>query len=179
MGNRREISAEDMALFRSEVDGVAPLGNDRVRPHAARPRPVPRQTLHDEQQVLKDMLSDDPADMDLETGEELLFARTGTRPKLLRKLRRGQFSVGDEIDLHGMSVAEARDALSVFLKECRRHSVRCVRVIHGKGLGSPQGRPRIKGKLDRWLRLRDEVIAFSSARPVDGGTGALYVLLKH
>lgn len=168
-----------MELFRQSVGRITRLHDDRIRPPGSKPAPVPKQTLEDEQQVLRDMLSDDPGHVDLETGEELIFVRTGVQPRLLKKLRRGQFSVGSELDLHGMTVTEARDSLAAFLKECRSLGVRCVRIVHGKGLGSRDGRPVIKAKLDRWLRLRDEVVAFSSARPIDGGTGAVYVLLKH
>ncbi len=178
MRRKKQLSDDDVELFRSAVGPVTPLQNDRIRPERGRPEPVPRKTLEDERQVLKDMLSDDPNDCDLETGEELWFARAGTQQRLMRRLRRGQFSVGAELDLHGMTVADARDALAEFLKECRRSRARCVRIVHGKGLGSRHGRPVIKAKLDRWLRMRDEVVAFSSARPIDGGTGAVYVLLK-
>ena len=174
----KDITDDDVELFRKSVGTVTRLRDDRVRPEQPRPRPVPAQTLKDEQRVLKDMLSDDPYDAELETGEELLFTRTGASARLLKKLRRGQFSVEAELDLHGMTVADAQEALSRFLKECQTFRVRCVRIIHGKGLGSRGGRPVIKSKLDRWLRLRDDVVAFSSARPVDGGTGAVYVLLK-
>jgi DNA-nicking Smr family endonuclease len=124
------------------------------------------------------MLLDDPVEREVETGDELIYLRPGIGSGVLRKLRRGQFSVGAELDLHGKTVSEARDALALFLKESQTFGIRCVRIIHGKGLGSRHGRPVIKGKLDRWLRMRDEVIAFSSARPIDGGTGAVYVLLR-
>ena len=128
--------------------------------------------------MLDELNAADPWDTDVETGEELLFVRAGIQQKLLRKLRRGQFSIGAELDLHGSTVAEAQTLLAEFLAECRLRGVRGVRIIHGKGLRSPGGRPVIKGRLDRWLRHRDEVVAFCSARPVDGGTGALNVLLK-
>lgn len=173
------LSQEDVELFRTEVTDVQPLGHDRAPPHTLRPPPVPFRTMEDEHNVLADMLSDDTDLTDLETGDELLFARDGVPRKTMRKLRRGQYSVEAELDLHGMSVAQARDALSVFLKECQTLNTRCVRIIHGKGLGSRHGVPIIKGKLDRWLRLRKDVVAFSSARSVDGGRGAVYVLLSH
>lgn len=120
----------------------------------------------------------EPHPLETETGEELSFIRPGLQHRLLRKLRRGHFSIGAELDLHGMTVALAQVELTIFLKQAQARGVRCVRIIHGKGLRSRQGRPVLKFKLERWLRLREEVIAFSSARPVDGGTGAVYVLLK-
>ncbi len=168
----------DMDLFRREVGDVRRLDDDRVPPARRRPRPVPRQTLDDQRQVLRDLMSEHPDDIDLETGDELVFVRSGLQARLLRKLRRGQFSVGAELDLHGLTVSQAHAALTEFLRECRSEHKRCVRIIHGKGLGSKNGKPILKGKLDRWLRLRNDVVAFSSARPVDGGTGAVYVLLK-
>ena len=174
----KDITDDEVELFRKSVGAVNRLRDDRVRAARARPRAIPQNTLRDEQSIIKDMLSDDPFDREVETGEELIFSRPGTSSRLLKKLRRGEFSVGAEFDLHGKTVAESQQALSHFLEECRTFNIRCVRIIHGKGLGSPDGRPVIKSKLDRWLRLRDDVVAFSSARPIDGGTGAVYVLLK-
>jgi DNA-nicking Smr family endonuclease len=178
LAKNRSLSEEDAALFRKEVAQVSPLCHDRIQRTPKQPGPLPRKSLEDERATLRELLSDDPNFADLETGDELLFMRPGLQNKLLRKLRRGQFSVGAELDMHGLTVAEAHGALPVFLKECRLRGFRCVRIIHGKGLRSRNGRPVIKGKLDRWLRLREEVIAFCSARSVDGGTGAVYVLLK-
>lgn len=178
MRGKTKISPEDVELFRDAVKRATPLPQDKVTPVPRRPPPHPQQRYLDEQQVLRDMLSDGPDTSDTETGEELLFHRNGLQHGLLRKLRRGQFSVGAELDLHGMTVVEARDALGLFLAACRSSSARCVRIIHGKGYGSRHKQPVLKGKLNQWLQQRDEVLAFCSARPVDGGTGAVYVLLK-
>ncbi len=176
----KDISDDEVELFRKSVGAVNRLTDDRVRPKRPRPRPrpMPNNTRQEEERVLEDMLSDGPYDAEVEPGEELLFSRAGTSARLLKKLRRGQLSVGAELDLHGKTVAESQLALSHFLEECRTLGVRCVRIIHGKGFGSPHGIPVIKSKLVRWLRLRDDILAFSSARPFDGGTGAVYVLLK-
>jgi DNA-nicking Smr family endonuclease len=132
----------------------------------------------EQQRIMRDMLSDafDPAE--IETGEELLFSRKGLQHGLIRKLRRGQFTVQAELDLHGLTVAEARQALAEFLADVRAAGARCVRIIHGKGYGSRHKQPVLKNKLNGWLQQRDEVLAFCSARQVDGGTGAVYVLLK-
>lgn len=178
MAKKPELSAEEVALFRAAVGDVVPLKQDRIAPHRSRPAPRPRQLELDEQQVLRDMLSDaiDPAD--LETGEELFFCRTGLQHSLLRKLRRGHYSVCAELDLHGLTSDQARAELVFFLNECRAKAIQCVRIVHGKGNGSPQRRPVLKGKVNHWLQQRDEVLAFCSARQVDGGTGAVYVLLK-
>jgi len=178
MPKKTKISEEDARLFRQAVKRVRPLHHDKATPHPARPKPIPKQRILDERKVLDDLLSDayDPAE--LETGDELLFARPGLQHTLLRKLRRGQFSVNAELDLHGMTVAQARIALSEFLHHCRNSRARCVRIIHGKGHGSHQKIPILKSKVNGWLRQRDEVLAFCSARRVDGGGGAVYVLLK-
>ena len=98
--------------------------------------------------------------------------------KLLKQLRRGQLTITAELDLHGYIVADARIALTEFLTDCRRHGDRCVRIVHGKGHGSRQKLPVLKNKVNTWLQQRDEILAFCSARPADGGTGAVYVLLK-
>jgi DNA-nicking Smr family endonuclease len=124
------------------------------------------------------MFSDCRAPAELETGVELLFARNGLQHSVLRKLRRGQFSVAAELDLHGLRVEEARQELGQFLLHCRLTHKQCVRIIHGKGNRSHRQQPVLKGKVNHWLRQRDEVLAFCSARPIDGGTGAIYVLLK-
>ena len=169
---------EDIKLFRDSVGAVKPVRNDRFAPIRRKisPRPVFRE--RDETEVLRDMLSDlfDPAEM--ETGDELLYIRTGLQQRTVRKLRRGKLSVEAELDLHGMTVPVARAAVAGFLRECRRRHVQCARIIHGKGLGSRHRAPVLKQKVGGWLRQRDEVLAYCSARHCDGGTGALYVLLK-
>ncbi|MGF1612833.1 MAG: Smr/MutS family protein [Gammaproteobacteria bacterium] len=177
-GRGRQLNDEDVTLFRRAVGPVIPLPQQKIAPTHPLPSPYPHQTRRDQQNVLIESLSSLPNAFDAQTGDELAFIRPGLQHKLLRKLRRGHFSVGAELDLHGMTVPVAQFELSGFLRKARAQSVRCVRIIHGKGLRSHQGRPVLKLNLDRWLRLRDEVIAFTSARPVDGGTGAVYVLLK-
>lgn len=178
MADKFKISEDDIELFRQAVGKVSPLRHDRVQPARKHVPPVPSQRHRDERQVVEDMLSDviDPAD--LECGDELLFSRPGIQHGVLRKLRRGQFSVDAELDMHGMTTLIARQALNEFLRGCRFSGARCVRIIHGKGRGSAHGRPVLKTKVNHWLQQRDEVLAFCSARPIDGGTGAVYVLLK-
>lgn len=168
----------DDELFRQMVGEVRPLEQDKISPYRQKPsaRPIKRQ--EDEKQVVKDMMSDPIALDDIETGEELLFSRPSIPPNTIRKLRRGQFSIEAELDLHRMTSDEARQAIAVFLPQMRQSGKRCVRIIHGKGHGSFNKMPVLKNKINYWLRQRDEVLAFCSARPVDGGTGALYILLK-
>lgn len=169
---------DEHELFLRAMVGVKPLHYDKRIPDAPRLRPVPRQRLLEEQRLREDMLSEyfDPAD--LETGEELIFLRPGVQHSVLRKLRRGFYSVRVELDLHGLLVREARAEITAFLRKCRQRRISCVRIIHGKGHGSPGKQPVLKVKLNHWLRQYDEVLAFCSARDMDGGTGAVYVLLK-
>lgn len=166
--------------FRAAVADVAPIAaSPRATTRRDPPAPEPRQHQRDEQAALAQSLSDEiDLDLILETDGDLSYRRTGVGPEVPRQLRRGHWSVGHQIDLHGHRVAEARAALSSFLDECRRREVRCVRVIHGKGLGSFQRQPILKGKVLRWLVQRNEVLAYCQARPDDGGSGALLVLLS-
>ncbi len=178
MSKHGEPSDDEKALFRAAVAGAQPLSQQRIAPHRNPPSPRPRQREEDESRVLDDMLSDyiDPAE--LETGEELLYCRPGLQHSVLRKLRRGHYAVEAELDLHGLHVAEARQALTTFLQHALSLRIKTVRIIHGKGNGSFNKQPVLKGKVNNWLRQRIEVLAFCSARPVDGGTGAIYVLLR-
>ncbi|HSH29285.1 MAG TPA: Smr/MutS family protein [Thiohalobacter sp.] len=175
---RPPVSEADRSLFRDSVGPVRPLRRDRVELRPPRPAPRPHFREQDDLAVLRDLLSDEYDPAEIETGEELIFARPGLPHRLLKKLRRGRFAVAAECDLHGLRVPEARAALVAFLTRCRRQEQTCVRIIHGKGHGSLQRIPVLKHKVARWLQQRDEVLAFCSARPADGGTGAVYVLLK-
>jgi DNA-nicking Smr family endonuclease len=178
MAKRPKLSEEDIELFRRELHDVVPLQYDKAGTVRKRPSPQPRQKWLEERRVIADMLTDTPDQAELETGDELLFSRAGLQHTLLRKLRRGQYSINMQLDLHGMTVTEARTALSHFLAQCRASNASCVRIIHGKGLGSRHQQPILKAKVNTWLRQRADVLAFCSARPADGGTGAVYVLLK-
>lgn len=178
MSKYGEPSEEEKALFRSAVADAQPLPQERIAPHRNPPPPQPKQREEDELQVLDDMLSDYIDPSELETGEELFYCCSGLQHNVLRKLRRGHYAVEAELDLHGMRVAEARQALSTFLHTALSRQMKTVRIIHGKGNGSFNKQPVLKGKVNTWLRQRIEVLAFSSARPVDGGTGAVYVLLR-
>jgi len=167
----------EYALFRRAMRDVKPLVCDKVRLETPRPSPIPRQKFLEEALIKQEMLSEYDGS-ELETGEELLFIRPGTRHGEVRKLRRGNFSILAELDLHGMRVPTAYTAVKEFLHDCYHYNIRCVRIVHGKGYGSWQKQPILKVKLSRWLRQHNAVLAFCSARPVDGGTGAVYVLLR-
>lgn len=177
MPRKPSISAEDAELFRREAGPVTPLRHNRAEVKGAPPAPLPQQTWREQTQVREDMLSGDLDLADMETGEELLFIRPGLQRNILRKLRRGHYSITRQLDLHGLTVPRARQTLSEFLRDCLDHDERCVRIIHGKGNNSPNQQPVLKIKVNTWLRQRSEILAFCSARPTDGGTGAVYVLL--
>jgi DNA-nicking Smr family endonuclease len=171
---------DDEEEFRRATAGVAPLAKPRRQPLArARPAPLARQRQRDEHAALAESLHG-PLSVDdaLESGEELAFLRPGLSRQLLRKLRRGHWVVEDSLDLHGMNRTQAAEAVALFLRRCTRRGVRCVRIVHGKGLGSRNREPVLKGKLRKWLALRDEVLAFCQAPAGDGGSGAALVLLK-
>ncbi len=178
MGPDSQPSDEDIALFREAVGTVRPVRPDVLRLERPRPEPIPVQARQETRRVLQESLSRGPEDDEVETGEELLYSAPGVGPEVLRRLRRGQLSMQGRLDLHGMSVPEAKDAVARFLYTSRGRGLRSVLIIHGKGLGSHQKRPVLKGKLNLWLARRAEVLAFCSARRVDGGTGAVYVLLR-
>jgi DNA-nicking Smr family endonuclease len=173
------IKDEERELFRAAVRDVRPLRQAKASPAPARERRRPRANSRraDEARALAESLALDAADLDVESGDELVFRRDDVAVPVLRRLRRGEYAVRDEIDLHGMTQDEARQALAGFLAEAALHGRRCVRVIHGKGRGSGQRGPVLKSAVNRWLRRHAAVRAFCSARRNDGGTGALYVLL--
>jgi DNA-nicking Smr family endonuclease len=174
-----DIVIEDLELFRQSVGPIEPVFHDRIEPDKSSAPPLPRSTRADERQVLQDMLSDYFSHDELDTGEELYYCNPGMQRSVLRKLRRGQFRVGAVLDLHGMNVSAARQALVAFIHSSRRDHMTCIRIIHGKGKRSRNNKgPVIKTKVNHWLRQRDDVLAFCSARPIDGGTGAIYVLLR-
>lgn len=173
----------DENLFQKAVKGARPLADElkhsRLHHPPKKPKPIPQQFIRDEQQALVDSLSDHyiPAH-EIETGEELLYLRDGHSPDILSKLRRGHWVIQAAIDLHGLVSDEARLCVATFLNDCKKRGLRCVRIIHGKGLGSRNREPVLKHKLRGWLMQRDEVIAYAQARKNDGGSGAVIVLLK-
>ncbi len=170
----------DKAIFAQSVGPVNKLPDKgKVVLAPPRPAPVPQLRQQDEQAVLRESLSDEmDVESLLETDESLAFRRPELPPDVLRKLRRGVWALQGQIDLHGLRTEEAREALGQFLREAQTQGWRCVRVVHGKGLGSPGRVPVIKDKVKRWLVQSDRVLAFVQARGDDGGAGALIVLLQ-
>lgn len=167
-----------MALFREAVGDVRSVDNDRVETTNRPSRPVVRHSEQDDRSVMDSLLEDlSEADL-LETGEHLSYTQPGVQRAVLRKLKSGRYSMQSEIDLHGLTVEEARKELSEFLTAAQQRRHLCVRVIHGKGRKNAERAPRLKPAVNQWLQRNKQVLAFCSARMNDGGTGAVYVLLK-
>ncbi len=167
-------------LFQAAVGRVQrlpepPLANLRPAP----PRPIAKQKALDEAAALQEAISDE-VDVStlLDTDDRLSFRRPGVGPDVADKLRRGVWAIQREVDLHGLRTDEARTRLGQFVRDAHRQGLRCVRVVHGKGLGSPGRTPVLKDKVLRWLVQKSEVIAFVQATPAQGGAGALLVLLQ-
>ncbi|MBT9502807.1 MAG: Smr/MutS family protein [Burkholderiaceae bacterium] len=176
----RQRLLHEQELFTRTVGPVTPLvAAIRAELKRAKPSPEPRQREQDEQQALRQALSDDfDVDSLLETDEALSFRRTNISQEVVRKLRRGHWSLQGQIDLHGLRRDEARESLGEFIHLAARTGMRCVRVVHGKGNGSPGREPVLKARVRRWLVQKQEVLAFTQARASEGGNGALIVLLQ-
>jgi DNA-nicking Smr family endonuclease len=177
MSRKRNHPQEDpeTSLFHESMQDVTPLQHDKATPFRSprRPEPLPPAPEYSPKAAQEAF-----ADIDIETPEELLFLRPGVQQRLIRELRRGRISPTAELDLHGLRVKQARGVLAAFLNRVREQHLRCIRIIHGKGRGSADSQPILKQKTNQWLRQRREVLAFCSAPPFDGGTGATYVLLS-
>ncbi len=177
---RAAKAKKEAELFRREMADAVPIAaHNRRAPDQPNAKPYPFQTERDEQAALLATMSDE-IDIErlLDTDANLSYHRPEMGQDVVRKLRRGHWSVKAQLDLHGLRTEEARAALVGFINQCQKQDWRCVRIIHGKGLGSPDKSPVLKDKVLRWLVQKDEVLAFCQARPNDGGSGALVVLLK-
>jgi DNA-nicking Smr family endonuclease len=171
---------EHRTLFQAAVGAVKRMpehGTASLKPVA--PKPLPMQHLLDEAAALAESISDE-VDVTtlLDTDAHLSFRRPGVGPDVAQKLRKGKWSIQRQIDLHGLRSDDAREALAAFIRESHKQGIRCVRVVTGKGLGSPGKAPVLKDKVHRWLVQRSEVVAFVQAPPAQGGAGALVVLLQ-
>jgi DNA-nicking Smr family endonuclease len=167
-------------LFVRAVGAVQRLPtHDQVSLDGPSPAPIAHQRLKDNEAVLRDCLSDEfDASTLLDTDDALSFRRPGIGRDVIHKLRKGDWSIQREIDLHGLRSEEARAALAEFIRLAHRQGLRCLRVVHGKGLGSPGKTPVLKSKVHSWLVQKNQVMAFVQAKPAEGGAGALVVLLK-
>lgn len=174
----RKLNAEK-DLFSRAIGATQPLRRVAAVPLAPDPpAPIPVQHQLDEQRVLRESLSDEfDVETLLDVDDAMSFRRPGIGTDVTRRLRAGEWSIQQQLDLHGMRSDEAREALGAFIRTANKRGVRCVRVVHGKGLGSPGKQPVLKTKTQRWLIQKNEVLAFVQAKPAEGGAGALVVLL--
>lgn len=169
---------DELALFRESVGSVRRIRSTRAEAERKRLRATPRMREADERSVVDELAEASPFDHELETGEELLWLKPGLQKRVLTRLRRGYWSVQGEIDLHQMNAEAATRSIRIFLDESLASGQRCVKIIHGKGLRSGPAGPRLKTVTARVLSRHSNVLAFGSAPPTDGGTGAVYVLLR-
>lgn len=173
---RKPLHESEAKLFRDSVEDAEPIESDRIEPFYRRPPPIPiEQPPELREQAGRATL----AESEVETGDFLLFARPGIQRHLLADLQRGHIEVELELDLHGLTASYAERILDEFLRDCAHRRVRCALIVHGKGYRSEGRQPVLKHKVNYWLRLYDEVLAFCSATRRDGGTGAAYVLLRN
>ena len=170
----------DHDLFLQAAGKVQPLtAPAKAALKTDKPQPIPIQRQRDEEAALQETISDEfDASTLLETDEHLSYRRPGIGPDVTRKLRRGDWAIQRQLDLHGLRTDDAREQLGAFIREAQKQGLRCVRVVHGKGLGSPGKTPVLKGRVQGWLAQKKEVLAFVQARPAEGGAGALVVLLQ-
>ena len=185
--------AADSQAFREAVRDVTPLAHTPLAQGLAKPKARARArknpaALHEHLDAIMPLLDTSPDAPSLQDGAAgegsvsvdgaLSFQRAGVRIQVMRRLRRGLYPIDDELDLHGLNQTAARDRLADFLARSRMHGCRCVRIIHGKGYRSGARGPVLKTAVNLWLRRHMDVMAFASARPIDGGTGAVYALLR-
>ena len=170
---------EEAAEFREAVGPVRPVITRRVEPESGRVPARPLQREADEARVMEDLATGGPDFSDLETGEELVWLRPGVQKRVLRRLRRGHWRVQAELDLHQMNTDAAGRSIRSFLAEAGERGLTCVKIIHGKGLRSGPGGPRLKRLTGRLLSRHKRVLAFAGAPAGDGGTGAVYVLMRN
>jgi DNA-nicking Smr family endonuclease len=177
---QQEKLEREANIFRTSIGEVKQIATAPRMPQSApRPLPIARQRIADEEAALQESLSDDfSVETLMETDEALSYARSGIGADVLKKLRRGEWVTQGQLDLHGLRTDEARVAVGQFLRNAIKQGKRCVRIIHGKGLGSVNKEPVLKNKVRNWLVQKDEVMAFCQARAADGGSGALMVLLR-
>jgi DNA-nicking Smr family endonuclease len=178
MSRPKKPTAEEIEEFQRSVGPVRKLHHDKTGPVRRPLPPRPRTAAEPDSYGSFDNLSDSTTDEPVGAADSLFFARPGLQQRQLQRLRRGQLAAGAELDLHGMTAAEARRTLGEFITHCLERQVRSVHIIHGKGYGGAGTAPVLKNRVNAWLRQHHDVLAFSSAQSRDGGTGALYVLLR-
>ena len=177
-GTAADDSIDDSSLFRDAVGEVKPVNNNRRIPDTPKVKPQGNYQAIDEREVMEQLLDDFSADDVLETGDHLAWTAPGLQRSELRKLKSGKHAIKAELDLHGLTREQAKAEVAQFLVNVRERDIRCVRIIHGRGRKNAEKAPVLKRAIDGWLRNHKQVIAYCSARDNDGGTGAVYVLLR-
>ncbi len=165
-------------VFQDAMKGVERIHHDRVLHDTPKPRAIPLKTTNDKQQDVRDFISDEYEPVNVLAGDVLSYRVAGVQKKVFRKLRAGHYRITDELDLHGMNAKQAKEALLGYLHSVEQLESSCIRIIHGKGNRSENKSSVLKRKVDHWLQLHGRVLAYHSTLPKDGGTGAVYVLLK-
>jgi len=170
---------EDFSSFREALKGVRPLKNDRIDlyAHQRNTRPY-RDKNNYEEDTFQVYLSDERQSSNIGGEEFIFFARDGVQLKTQKQLRQGKVIIEDHLDLHGLTISEARQTLLEFINYAQKQQIRCIRLVHGKGYRSDNQQPALKNKVNNWLRQHPDILAFSSALARDGGAGALYIILK-
>ena len=168
----------DHDIFREAMSGVAPLSHNRVHHEPKKPNAKPFKSSMEEEFFIHDPLSDELEIEDIDSTEILSFCRAGVQNNVFRKLRSGRYRISDELDLHGSNLKQAKLLLVYYLQEAIQFEGCFIRIIHGKGHRSNNNKPVLKTHVNHWLNEHERVLAFHSAKPKDGGTGAVYVLLK-
>jgi len=178
VNDKKQLSEDDKALFRDAIGDVKSVTNDKAPDTTKKPSAHVKSTQRDNRSVMETLLSELSENDLLETGEHLSYTAPGVQRAVLRKLKSGKYAIQAELDLHGMTLAVAKNELAEFLVECQHHRLLCVRIIHGKGRKTVEKTPRMKPAVNQWLQGNKKILAFCSARTNDGGTGAVYALLK-
>jgi DNA-nicking Smr family endonuclease len=179
MKNRTsKLDKQDIALFREDVGDIEQIPQEKIHPATKRPNAIPKFKQQRLDQEFNEVFSVEYEPHSIGSEESLNFRRSGIQERLFSRLRRGHLHIEAELDLHGMTIPIAHDALAKFIHDCKHYEIRCARIIHGKGWGSKHHKPVLKAKLNAWLQQTDDVLAFCSAPIEDGGTGAVYVLLR-
>ena len=176
MPKSKNISKEDSELFRQSVGEVKPVVNNKVTFERKKPSRPDNKHIHHNK---NERFIDAPGPYSIKASDELSYRRPGIQQQLFRKLKRGHIPAEMELDLHGLTSQAAKDELLQFINYCFNENIRCIRIIHGKGKGSENNFPVLKNNLNQWLPQINNVLAFCSAQPFDGGRGAIYVLIKN
>ncbi|MBX2885415.1 MAG: Smr/MutS family protein [Granulosicoccus sp.] len=172
------VTDEDRSLFRDAVGAVKPVSDDRHRNEKRKPPAEPISQHRDDASVMRELLADFSETDLLETGEHSSYTADGVQRSVLRNLKSGKYAIQAELDLHGFSLEQSHHEFNGFLKRALERQYTCIRIIHGKGRKQSDKAPVLKPAVASWLRRNRQVLAFCSARDADGGTGAVYVLLR-